>query len=139
MRITNELIEHFNACEPGVNTMLELFPNGGEYEEVLAAAKHADELHGDNKGREAFIRMMKRNPKVWLKIEGTKVKDVFHVFNPLTGQHITCNSLEEAKQTREQCIRDYVKSHEQLFTVAQEIETGDGNTLWNPINLDDLS
>ncbi len=137
MRITNELIEQFNACEPGVNTMLELFPNGGEYEEVLAAAKQSDELHGD-KGREAFIRMMKRNPKVWLLIEGTKVKDVYHVFNPLTGQHTSCNSLEEAKQTRAQYMQDYLESHKQMFSAAQEIETGNGDTLWNPIDLDKM-
>ena len=66
------------------------------------------------------------------------MKDIFHVFNPLTGQHIACFSVEEAKQTRQQCISEYVETQKHLFTVGQEIENTDGDTLWNPIDIDTI-
>lgn len=137
MRLTKELLEHMSACQEGCDSFINEFPDGGEYNEVLAAAKYHDAVYG-NIGREAYLRMMYRNPKAWLQIEGTKMKDVYHVFNPTTGQHTTCNSLAEAKQTREQFMQEYLESHKHMFSTAQEIETPNGDTLWNPIDLDKM-
>lgn len=137
MRLTKELLEKINACQEGYQSFIDEFPDGGDYKDVLTTARYLDAVHG-NIGREAFIRMMARNPKVWLHIEGTRVKEIFHVFNPLTGQHITCNSVEEAKETQQKCISDYIETQKHLFSVAQEIETVNGDTLWNPIDLDKM-
>jgi hypothetical protein len=126
-----------NACQEGCDWFNEEFPDGADYSEVLNAAKYHDTVNGDI-GREAFARMMARNSKAWLQMEGTKLKDVYHVFNPLTGQHTTCNSLEEAKETRQQYIQDYIETQKNMFSVAQEIENSDGDTLWNPIDIDKM-
>ena len=119
-------------------SFLNNFSEDTEFQLILDAAKNLDSGE-NNTHRIAVIESIPINARLWLQIEGTKMKEVYHVFNPMTGQHTTCNSLEEAIETRQQIMRDYLETHKHIFSVAQEIETFEGNTLWNPIDIDKIA
>lgn len=130
------LLEHFNTPYCDID-FLNDFSEGGDSDNIVNAAKFYDALNG-GEVRQLVTPLLLSDASIWLKMKGTIVKEIYQVFNPLTGQHITCNSVEEAKEAREQVMKDYLESQKGLFSVAQEIETTNGDTLWNPIDLDNM-
>lgn len=140
MIIPKQMINHLQTSKIAEFvdlSFLDDFSEGGDHQSILNAAKYHDAIAGEN-SRVILIESLPTNAHIWAKLEGTKVKEIYQVFNPLTGQYTTCNSVEEAKKVREQVMKDYLKSQKGLFSVAQEIETSNGDTLWNPIDLDKM-
>lgn len=114
---------------------LDDFPTDVEYQTLLNAAKYYDAIDNTSYNVE-IISELETNAGLWLQIEGTKMKEMYHVFNPINGQYTVCNSVDEAKQVREQVMQEYLKFNWQLFSVAQAVETEKGDTLWQSIDLD---
>jgi hypothetical protein len=135
MMIPKQIINRLRKFEN--LSFMDDFREGATLQELMNAAKYYDALEG-NLDREHWCQFWCTNADVWLQIEGTKMKEVYHVLNPLNGQYTTCNSVEEAKQTREQFMQEYIESRKNLFSVSQAVETENGDTLWNPIDLDKM-
>lgn len=132
MRITKEIIEAHSGCLEGIAWFVEAFPNGGEYGEVLTAAKVQDDKNGHD-SYAAFARMLHASATAWLMQGAAVMNEKYHVFSPLTGTHSEHITLDDALAARTEVIRQYVLAHAEMFAIAQEVTTSEGNTLWNPV------
>lgn len=133
MIITKEQCIAFNACRDGLDDMINLFPEGGTYEEVLREAKRLDLMQGD-RDREAFIRTLRLTLiKQDRQGTGTTMQNTFKVFNPLIGQYQSYTSPADAKNARDIIINDYIAANSGLFSIAQEAITSTGDAIWIPL------
>jgi hypothetical protein len=135
MNITREVLEQHSACAPGLKDFVETFPSGGEYNEVLLAARQVDAHKMDGLMREAYVRLMGRSMGVTLNYTPTQK---FRVFNQLTNTHEQLDSLEAAKLVRKQSMEAYLQQNIDLFTVAQETTNPNGDSLWLPLTSEEL-
>jgi hypothetical protein len=138
MKITRAALEQHLACTQGLEDFIERFPNGGEYNEVLLAARQWDADKADGLLREAYIRLLGRSPEFALIQSNYIPTQKFQVFSPLTGAYEQANSLEEVKVLREQLMQQYLAQNIGLFTVAQETMGAAGDSLWFPLTAEDL-
>lgn len=137
--ITRDDVIALGICESGLVEFDSVFPNGiGNYKEAIARATAMDESGINPAIQHAeFINFVYETLTKQGRLESTMVEK-YQVFNPLTGSHAQYDTLEEAKVARQAVIDAYVQANVGLFSIAQEIITGEGNSLWNPLTADQI-
>lgn len=52
------------------------------------------------------------------------------VSNPLTGENVECETLDDALQTRKKIVRAFWKVYEEGFCIIKCIKNADGSQTW---------
>lgn len=130
MILTKETLTMFGACPAGYRAVIEHGVIGKDYDEVIA---YCQENNFDEFGKwliskkttETFVR---NNGKVFTM--GT-----FKVFNPITGQHIDCETEEDARIAAVDVSTQILEAH--TVSVVRSLTNEQGDSTWIAAQLSD--
>ena len=85
------------------------------------------ELMKEVSGASMFIN---KAAQAWAVKQAGAIGVVYHVFNPMTGQHVDALSLEDAAQRRQEFINQFLQANIGMFSVIEETvaNTGESST-----------
>ena len=123
---TKFFMEHFSVCDEGVMTSIELGTFGMKPDnaiEVLKAAGHTEFV--------AWLRMIKKT-EAYIRWHGKEITmGTYQVFNPMTGQHIDCETEEDVKAAMTSVAQQILDSHS--IDVCRSISNEHGDSTWIPV------
>ena len=83
---------------------------------------------------EAAQLKLAKKTETYLKYNGTEIiMGAYHVFNPLTGTHIECQTADEARNTLSRLYKELIDLHKP--SVCQSISNENGDSTWVPVEL----
>lgn len=128
MILTEEFLKIQKACNEGIQACIENNYIGQEYSDVIRSfiSTNQKDFAGwliDQKKSETYIRS-----------NGTEIiMGAYHVFNPLTGTHIECQTADEARNTLSRLYKELIDLHKP--SVCQSISNENGDSTWVPVEL----
>lgn len=123
-----------------------LFSNGCMSQEDIAAAAAAGVIIGETTVSDGFEKLRAAGHiklAAWLRVAGNRwalhtqkvIGTMYLVFNPLTGIHERCETVEQATNVRNRIREDFLKSNDGIFSVIKEVTTEDGSVITEVITL----
>jgi len=128
MILTEEFLKSQDACEEGIQTVIDNNIVGIEYNLAIRQLIDLNEQDYagwliEQKKTEAYVRA---NGSVF-------TMNAYQVFNPLTGQHTRYETEQEAKSALVEIAKQVLSQH--VPTVVQELANENGDTTWIPTTM----
>jgi len=126
MILNKEFLKGYGCCTEGYRYALSVgaidnwtLDQAVEHCRTMGFSEFADDLEKQKK-TELYVRM---NGNIIMS-------EVYQVFNPLTGEHTQCESLEEAKTYISEVSNQLLLSHG--VNLVKELRNDKGDAVWMP-------
>lgn len=124
-----QFIDQFSVCDEGIRASIALGSLGMEPDEAIKVLKLAG-----MREYVAWLRMIKQT-EAYVRWNGKEITmGSYQVFNPLTGQHIDCETEEDVKATMANIAQQLLDA--QTITVCQSLSNEKGDSVWIPYRLE---
>lgn len=124
----DEFLAGVNICAEGVIAMQEVGTYGLSVDEAAQKLKEA--------GQRDFAAWLlsQKNTEAYVRFNGSQfTMGAYQIHNPLTGQHIRCETEEAAKAALVQLATEILAIHRP--TVVQELSNEHGDSTWITVEI----
>jgi hypothetical protein len=130
MILTKEFLQSVNCCVEGYQFALENNLLHLDYDYVIKFC------NDNNQSDYATWLSEIKKTKQYVQANGNNFMSTYQVFDPLVGQHIKYETLEEAKEGMVEIAQKILQLH--CPSIVEEITNDNGDAVWVPMNMNNF-